>query len=153
MDLAKLKRGEIVAMCGGLLLAVAIFLPWYTTESTNPFSKIDGQHTGTFSCWTVHPILRILLLLAALAPFILSWIIVRGHQLSWPRGQVTAVVGLTAAALILYNGLIDRPGDPRATISLTVGWFIALLASILELVGANIRQAETGTVRKPPGTV
>ena len=94
-----------------------------------------------------------LLLAAAAAPLILTWIIIREHQLSWPRGEVTAVVAITAATLILYNGLIDRPGDPSETISLKWGWFVALFATLLMLAGAAWRSTEGGRVRKPPGTV
>ena len=42
---------------------------------------------GPFSGWDAHPILHWLLLAAAAAPLILAWIIVRDHQLSWPRGR------------------------------------------------------------------
>ena len=43
------------------------------------------------------PILRWLLLLAALAPLILAWILVRGHKLSWAPGEMTMVAGFAAA--------------------------------------------------------
>ena len=42
----------------------------------------------------------------------------RGHELSWPPGEVTAIVGIAASALILYNGLIDRVGENRSFVSL-----------------------------------
>ena len=67
---------------------------------------------ATFTGWEVHTILRWLLLAAAAAPFILAYIIVRGHALSWPRGEMTAVVAIAAFGLVVYNGLIDRPGEP-----------------------------------------
>jgi len=151
LDVSKLDRGEMVAMAGGLLLAISVFLPWYGTDSANrEFSLIDGA-SGSLSCWDVHSILRWLLLAAAAAPFILSWIIVRQHQLSWPRGQMTMVVAVAAFGLIAYNGVIDRPGD--VGISLKWGWFVALLGSILMLVGSVWRQSETEIKRKPPGTI
>src|SRR4051812_39574518 len=99
--MGRLHRGEIIAMAGGLLLAVSIFLSWYGTDPTNKNANIDGA-IGNLSCWEVHPIMRWLLLAAAAAPIILGWIIVRGHQLSWPRGQVTMVVALAALTLIVY---------------------------------------------------
>ncbi len=108
MHLGRLSRSEWTAVAGGLLLAVAIFLPWYGT-SENPNAEIDGAR-GDFSAWEVHPILRWLLLLAALAPLILAWIVLRDHELSWPRGELTAVVAMAALVLVLYNGIVTRPG-------------------------------------------
>ena len=71
--------------------------------------------------------MALLLLLAAVAPFILAWIIVREHRLSWPRGELTAVVGLTALTLILVKGFIFKPGEPTGQISLSYGYFLALI--------------------------
>jgi hypothetical protein len=152
MDLSRLRRGELIAAVGGLLLAVGIFLPWYRTSSDNANALIDGRR-GDLSAWTVHPIMRWLLLAAAVAPLILVWIIVRDHELSWSRGELTAVVGIAAFGLIFYAGVIDRPGEPRGEISLGIGWFLALLGSILMIVGAAMRSADTDKPRKPPGVL
>jgi archaellum biogenesis protein FlaJ (TadC family) len=148
----KLDRGEIIAIVGGVLLAIGVFLAWYHTSTSSAFadSNIDG-HTGSLSAWDVHPILRWLLLAAAAAPLILAWIIVREHQLSWPRGQMTMVVAIAALGLIVYNGIIDRPGT--VGISLRFGFFVAIVGAALMLVGSVMRQAETEIKRKPPGTI
>jgi hypothetical protein len=154
MHFGKLRRGEVIAIVGAVLLAISVFLEWYATDAANPNSKIDGVHLGTtFSAWHVHTILRFLLLAAAAAPIILAYIVVRDHELSWPRGQVTAIVAITALGLIGYSGLVQRPGAPSSTISLQIGWFLALAGSILMLVGATIRQSETEAARKPPGVL
>lgn len=139
-------------MAGGLLLGISVFCPWY--ESTSALGHLAGE-TGksTASAWDAHGILRFLLLAAAAAPFILAWIIVREHQLSWPRGQVTSVVAIAAIGLIFYSGLVDRPGDPSSAISLRWGWFVAAGGSLLMLVGSVMRQQETEVRRKPPGTL
>jgi hypothetical protein len=150
MDLSRLERGELIAAVGGLLLAVGIFLPWYRTASDNANALIDGRR-GDLSAWTVHPIMRWLLLAAAFAPLILVWIIVRDHELSWSRGELTAVVGIAAFGLIFYAGVIDRPGEPSGAISLGVGWFLSLLGSILMIAGAASTAAGTDKPRKPPG--
>jgi len=73
--------------------------------------------------------------------------------LSWPPGEVTAIVGITAAALILYNGLIDRVGENRSFVSLDVGWYLGLTGAITMLVGAAaVQMARGGAKRRPPGT-
>ncbi len=151
MQVGRLSRSEWTAVAGGLLLALAIFLPWYGT-SENPNAAIDGAR-GDFSAWQVHPILRWLLLLAALAPLILAWIVLRDHELSWPRGELTAVVAMTALVLVLYNGVVTRPGDPRSQIGLQLGWFLAVVGILLMMAGGAKRATEVQRVRKPPGVM
>jgi hypothetical protein len=94
-----------------------------------------------------------LLIAAATAPFILSWIIARGHKLTWAPGEVTMVVGITAFVLILCNGIIlGRPGD-SVDISLDIGYFVALLAAVGMAFCGYLRQAIYTEGRKPPGTL
>jgi hypothetical protein len=151
MDTSRLSRSEYLAVAGGLLLVVALFLPWYETAPGNEAANIDGE-TGSLSGWEVHPILRWLVLALALAPLILAWIIARGHELAWTRGELTAVAALTGLALLFFNGVISRPGDPSSEISLKYGWFLAVLAELLILAGSVRRTGEGQRRRRPPGT-
>jgi hypothetical protein len=151
LDRTRMHRSEWTAVAGGLLLAVAVFLPWYGT-SDNLNALIDGDR-GDFSAWQVHPILRWLLLAAAAAPLILAWIVLRDHELSWPRGELTAVVAMIGLGLVLYAGLVSRPGEPRSQIGLQIGWFLALAGLVLMLVGGAKRAAEVERRRKPPGVL
>ncbi len=145
----RISGSEWIAVAGGLLLAVATFLPWYGT-SDNPNAEIDGAR-GDFSAWDVHPMIRWLMLAAAAAPLILAWIVLRDHELSWPRGEMTAVVAMAALGLVLYSGIVSRPGEPRSEIGLQFGWFLALLGIILMMVGGAKRATEVERKRKPPG--
>jgi hypothetical protein len=113
---------------------------------------IDGVR-GSVSAWEAFPILRWLLLAAALAPMILAWVIVRDHQLSWPRGEMTAVVGMIAVVLVLYVGLVDRPGTPSSQISLKIGWFMAAVGTALIVLGGALRASGSERPRKPPGVL
>jgi len=155
---------ELVAAAGGVLLAISVFVKAYETRPENPNAQIDGMGgpnpapgitpgDGTYSIWDVNDISRILLLLAAIAPIVLLWIVARGHTLSWPRGEMTAVIGLIAATLIFYIGIIDRPGEPSGQIELEIGWYGAMLGAIMMAVGAAIRSSETERRRKPPGVL
>jgi hypothetical protein len=148
----RLRGTELVGMAAGALLVAALFLPWYATDASNSHSEVHGR-TGSISGWDVHPILRWLLLLAALAPFILAYIIIRGHQLSWARGELTAVVAIAALGLLLFNAFGGRPGDPNSAVDLAWGWFVALLGILLMLFGSAKRSSETERVRKPPGVI
>ncbi len=152
MNLSRLGRGELLAVLGGLLLALGLFLPWYGTNADNRNANIGGVR-GTVSGWEAHPILHWFLLAAALAPLILAWVILRDHQLSWPRGEMTAVVGMIALVLVLYVGLVDRPGEPSSQISLKFGWIVALLGCAAMTVGGALRASGTERPRKPPGVL
>jgi hypothetical protein len=143
---------DYLAMVGGAVLAVSIFLPWYGTDPNNRFALIDGRR-GDVSCWEIHPILRWLLLLAATAPFILSYIIVKDKPLSWARGEMTAVASIFVLGLVFYSGAIDRPGSPSSAISLKVGWFLAVTGGLLMFYGSSRRVVSIETPRKPPGTI
>ena len=149
---ARLHRNEYMGMLGGALLAVSVFLPWYGTDASNRFANIDGER-GNQSCFDVHPILRWLLLAAAVAPFILAYIIANDIKLSWARGEMTAVTSIAAFGLVVFNGVIDRPGEPSSAISLKLGWFGALVGTSLMIVGAALRSSEHERARKPPGTI
>jgi hypothetical protein len=149
VDVANLRRGELIAAAGGLLLAVSLLLVWYDAHSGADI----GGHQGGVSGWSAHPLLRWLLLVAAAAPFILVWIIVRGHELSWARGEMTAVVAIAAFGLVAYNGLLDRPGAPPSEIDLALGWYAALIGTILMVAGGAMRAGELERTRRPPGVL
>ena len=152
MNFGGLGRGELVAALGGLLLGVCLFLPWYETDPDNPNAVIDGAR-GALSGWEVHTTMRWLLLAAAVAPLILIWIVIREHELSWPRGEMTAVAAIAAFGLVAYAGFLDRPGEPGGAISLQLGFYGALLGTILMIVGGAMSAGETERVRKPPGVM
>src|SRR5439155_18582091 len=117
-----------------ILLALGVVTPWYATNSHNPNAVIDGAR-GTFTAWQVHPMLRWLLLAAALAPLILAWVVLRDHELSWPRGEMTAVVGVAASGLVLYVGLLARPGEPPGEINLQYGYVLAVIGALMIVAG------------------
>jgi hypothetical protein len=146
----RLRGTELVGMAAGALLVAALFLPWYGTDASNSHSEVRGR-TGSISGWDVHPILRWLMLAAASAPFVLARIILRGHALSWARGEMTVVTSVAAFGLVAYNGFVDRPGEigilPR------VGLYAALLATVTMVGAAAKRSSESERPRKPPGTI
>jgi hypothetical protein len=171
MDFSKLDARRVLAgaISSGLLLLGLFLLPWYSladgTEnvarqaggaSFNPDAFICG--TGDFKCtgFETFPIMRWVLVLAAVAPLILAYILVRSHRLSYPPGEMTMVAGFGAMILILYNGIIDKPGTgiAEAGVSLDYGYFVALIGAIgIGLTGFYRSQAGQRQVRKAPGNV
>ncbi len=153
MDFKQLDRGELIAVLGGVLLGISLFLSWYTLGNHNAvLNDCKGPNT-TCTAWASLTILRFLLLIAAVAPAILAYIIIRGHALSWPRGELTAVTALTALTFTLFRGLIDKPGSPPGQIGIDFGWWLALLGGLLILIGSIWRSQESAARRKPPGVL
>jgi hypothetical protein len=151
IDLSRLQRGDIISGIGGLILLMSLFLPWYSVDLGENVS-LCGAANDSCTAWQTFKFLDFLLLAGCAAPFILVWIIARGHKLSWPPGEVTAIVGITATALILYNGVIDRAGNQPSSIHLDFGWYLGLAGSLLLLLGAaNVQMIRGGAVRRPPG--
>jgi hypothetical protein len=150
MDVRRITFSEIIAAVGGVLLALSVFVKWYEARPENANANINGMK-GVVSAWDAHAILRYVFLLAALAPIVLLYIVVRDHELSWPRGEMTAVIGIIAFGLVVYQGVIDRPGEPPSEIELEIGWWMALLGTILIIVGGSYRASTTERPRKPPG--
>lgn len=153
MNLKELDRGELVAIAGGILLGLSLFQSWYSLGNRNAvLGNCHGPNT-TCTGWAALSALRFLFLVAALAPLILAWIIARGHALSWPRGELTAVTALVALIMTLFLGVIDHPGSPPEEISVSSGWWLALGADLLILTGAVWRSKQSGVRRKPPGVL
>jgi hypothetical protein len=153
MDFKQLDRGELIAVAGGILLGASLFMVWYRLGNRNAVLNGCTGPNGSCTGWAALTILRFLLLLAAIAPLILAYIVARGHALSWPRGELTAVTALVALTFTIFRGLIDRPGSPSGQISVGYGWWIALVGGLLILVGSVWRSQESAGRRKPPGVL
>ena len=162
MDFSRLNRRRVLigAVASILLILSVLFMPWYSL-SHNPTRFDQGSDAwicgeGDYSCtgFETFPIMRWLLIAGAFAPLILAYILVRGHKLSWAPGEMTMVVGFTAAVLIAYNGIIDKPGDTYE-ISLDWGYWVALLCALVIAGTGYTRSLESGgrKQRKAPGTV
>lgn len=167
MDFSRLNPRRVVAgaIASGLLLISLLVMPWYSLAGGNSnVARAQGQSdaficgTGNFKCtgFETFPIMRWALILAAVAPLILAYILVRGHRLSYPPGEMTMTAGLAAFILIAYNGLVDKPGSgiAEAGQSLEYGYFVALFAALaVGITGFSRSQEGQRRTRKAPGTV
>jgi len=154
-DFSRVSRAELVGMASGLVLLASLWLPWFATSADNPHSRINSAGIGpgqTANGWQTFRMLDVLLVLAFLAPFILSWVIARGHALTWRPGEVTAIAGITAFILILANGIILGKPAPDIALSLDFGYFVGLLAAVGLIVAGYLRQSHYGD-NKPPGVL
>jgi hypothetical protein len=163
MDFSKLDRNRTLlgAISGAVLAISVLLLPWFSLTLTPERVEQDAWLCGTdnTSCtaWETFPILRWLLLLAAIAPLILGYILVRGHKLSYPPGEITMIAGFAAIMLIVYNGILDRPAPDNGVefeIGLSWGYWVALIGAIgIAATGFLRSQAGQKRARKAPGTV
>jgi hypothetical protein len=165
MDFSRLnyRRLAVGLTSSAVMIISVLFLPWYSYDLAGIEKASDTEAwicgIGETSCtaFETFPILRWLLLLAALAPIILAYILVRAHKLSYPPGEMTMVAGFAAFVLIAYNGIIDKPGSGVAEIGegLDYGYWLALLASVGIAAVGWTRSLESGARkgRKAPGTV
>ena len=155
---SRITMYERLGYVAGALLLISLWLPWYSTSEDNKFSVITSSGTGpgeSVNAWDVFDgLLPWLLVLIAIAPVILTWIIARGHKLSYRPGEVTMVAGMAGVTLVLCNGIILGKPEPDVDLSLSVGWFLALIACLLVVTAGFQRQALHATgLRKPPGSV
>ncbi len=153
MHFRDIDRGELIAIVGGIVLGLSLFLAWYSLGNVNTTINSCKGPNGSCTGWQALQILRYLLLAAAVAPLILTYIIIRGHGLGWPRGEVTALIALVTLTMVLFRGPISKPGSPRTQIGLSLGWYVALIGALLILVGSVYRSQETAARRKPPGVL
>lgn len=170
-DLKRIHRAEIIGFVGVAILAIALFLiPWYSTSCPdahaaasaaahcNPNSKLklaSGELAyGSYTGWETLKFMRWFLLAGCIAPFVLAYIIARGHELSWRPGEVTMIIGIVLIALILLDGIIlGKPGGSSKNavdLSLEIGYPIAIFGAFLISFGGFRRQAE-GVKPSPPG--
>jgi hypothetical protein len=162
IDLKLLKWPEYLGFAGAFVLLGSLFMPWFSTSCSsvnpatpggcNPHSLLHGR-VGDFTAFQTYKIMDILLVAACIAPFVLAYILARGHKLTWAPGEVTMIVGMVAGALILLNGIIlGRPGGTSSVdISIEYGYVVGLVGANMILGGGLIRQARYGRGRKPPG--
>jgi len=154
LQASRLTPGELAGCVAALVLVLAMFLPWYGTSDSNPNSTLAGVSGGdSVNAFETFGLLDYLLLAAASAPFILSWIVARGHKLTWKPGEVTMIVGISSFVLILCNGIIlGKPGE-SVEISLKIGYLVGLLACLGMAAAGFLRQSRYTQGRKPPGVI
>ena len=165
MDFSRLNTTRVAAgaIASLLLILSILFVSWYSYDlagvekAADPDDWLCGVNETSCTAWETFPILRWLLLLLAVAPLILAYILVRGHKLSYPPGEMTMISGFAGAVLIFYNGVIDKPGKGPAEIGLGLDWgyWVALLCALVIAAVGFTRSLESGPkkTRKAPGTV
>jgi hypothetical protein len=128
-----LRRPELIAAGSGLLLIVALFLPWYTRDTEIAGALI----TQTWTAWQATPVIAALLFgVGAVA------IAAAAAPPGFRRDRVLLPLGLLALLLVAFTAVdmplpdVDLVEGDRADSSREIWLFLALAASaVIALVG------------------
>jgi len=158
LSAARIHWSEYLGMAGAGVLFLSLFLPWFSAAdcSQNPNSALVDAGTGcgeSASAFQVYGMLWFWLTAACIAPFVLTWIVARSHKLTWRPGEITMIVGITAFALIVMNGIILGKPDNGVEISFGPGYVVGIIGALMICAGGVIRQGEGGRTRKVPGQI
>jgi hypothetical protein len=106
VDLSRLSRGELIAGASGLVLLVALFLPWYGVDVN--VAGFSASESG--SAWEVFSGIDIVLFLVALvavgAPIARQAGVLPDDL---PVGLIVTAAGALALLLVLFR-IVDVPG-------------------------------------------
>ena len=124
MDLRRLRAGEWIAGVWGLVLLVALFLPWYSDDG--------GSRTGWQSLGALDLVLAVVALAALAIPVITAQ--QRVPALSLAHESLTTLVGLLAVVLVLIRVL----NMPDWATEREWGLWVALAATLGIVIGGLI---------------
>ncbi|MFM9018273.1 MAG: hypothetical protein ACKORG_02410 [Actinomycetota bacterium] len=134
---ARATRGTVPAIVAiaSLILAISVFLPWYTADVSPPFTP------EATSGWDATMLARIAFAMAviALISSALMWLDLRGFlpiDADIVRALAWTCLVLTIAATALVAWRLVRPPGPAEFLARDIGLFIAQAAAIVALVAS-----------------
>jgi hypothetical protein len=151
MELGKLRRGELIAAVGGLLLLIALFfVDWYSAGAsvTLPVGTTVNV-SGDFGAWDSEGFLgfiaNLVILAAALSAVVLAILTATSRTIALPvaASAITAGLGIAAVVMVLLR-MIFQPG-PNELIDLKFGILLALIATLIVAYGGWQSMREEGT--------
>jgi hypothetical protein len=116
MDLRRLRAGEWIAGVSGLLLLVALFLPWYGDDA--------GSRTGWESLGALDVVLAVVALSALAIPVVTA--LERVPAVPLAHQSLTTLIGLLAVVLVLIRVL----NMPDWAVEREWGLWVALVATL-----------------------
>lgn len=150
MDLGKLRRGELIAAVGGLVLLIALlFLNWYGVGGSVETPLGDFSIGAEFGAWDAQGFLGTLANLVVLAAGVvalgLAVLTAMSRTVALPVAASALTATLGIAAVVLIGGrMLFQPGQ-NDFVGLEVGIFIALAGALAVAVGGWQSMQEEGT--------
>jgi hypothetical protein len=151
MDVGKLRRGELIAAVGGIVLLFSMFiLDWYAggANLSTPFGSGSVEGAG-FGPWDgqgfTGTIADLVILAAAVAAVGLAVVTATSRTVALPvaASALTAGLGIAAVVMVLLR-MVFQPG-PNEFIELRFGIWLALISSAVIAYGGWEAMREEGT--------
>jgi hypothetical protein len=151
MNFGKLRRGELIAAVGGLLLLITLFLvDWYSAGAsvTLPLGTTVSV-SGDFGAWDGEGFLgfiaNLVILAAALSAVGLAILTATSRTIALPvaASALTTALGIAAVVMVLMR-MVFQPG-PNELIDLKFGILLALIAALIVTYGGWESMKEEGT--------
>lgn len=147
-----MRRAEPVAGLGGVLLLIALALPWYGATETSWQLEAERAPTAsgdlpTFSAFTAMTVIDVLIALIALLAVLVPITSLASNGPARPIAVavLASAFGWIAILLVAYR-IVDVPGDG---LEIEYGAWVALAASVLAWVGSWLSLRDEST----PGAV
>lgn len=139
-DAKRLSSTDWMIVGGGAVVFISSFLPWWSIDVLGFDESVSGWNAG-FTAWAG----VVLLALAAL------YLVLRRSDVSVPELPLTPAVAVAAVAAVGLLLMIVRwltiPSAPRGfpgDYGADLGLYLALLAGIVEVVGAVLQFRGSG---------
>jgi hypothetical protein len=151
MDLSKLRRGEMIAAVGGIVLLIALFfLDWYAVgvNLSTPFGDVSGSGLE-FGAWDgqgfTGTIANLVILAAAIAAVALAVLTATARTVALPvaASALTAALGIGAFVMVFLR-MVFQPGQ-NEVIELRFGIWLALISTAVIAYGGWESMREEGT--------
>jgi hypothetical protein len=146
MDFGKLRRGELIAAAGGILLLIALFfVDWYSRQE---IVLLGGSSTGV-NAWDdlgfFGAIANLVILAAAISAITLAILEMTSRSIALPvaASAITAALGFAAVGMVLLR-MLFQPG-PNALTDIKFGIVLALIAAGIVAYGGWESMKEEGT--------
>jgi hypothetical protein len=136
---ARLRLGELLAAPSGLLLAVSLFLPWYSFP------------TGNLDAWSAFAVTWVLIAPAALAAPALTWVTLTSASPALPVALAvwTIVLGLIATVAVGVRLLIPPTGASDTCFGAWIGLAAAILVTLAGWLAVNDERPGRGAPVAP----
>ena len=150
MDMSRIRRGEMIAAVGGIvLLIVLLFVNWYSAgaQVSTPLGNVNVE--GDFGAWDgqgfLGTIANLIILAAAVTAVGLAVLTATSRTVALPvaASAMTAALGIAAVVMVLLR-MLFQPG-PNELIDLKFGIWLALLSAALVAYGGWESMKEEGT--------
>jgi hypothetical protein len=134
MDIARLRRGELIAGASGLALFIIMFFNWFGVE--------EFGIGVSFNAWESFDFIDLVLLLTVIVAVGLAVATAAARTVALPvaASAITAGLGIIATLLVLYR-IIDPPEE----LGREFGVWLGLIASAGVAAGGWLSMQEEGT--------